>query len=241
MTIRNVSYAPGWRARLKEIEALNEEYRKYYAIRTPVESSILSEKKLTALSNHSKIIWSGIEAELFDKARKVQLRREILQSYKRQEIDSWDSVKLATEYGVMSVILDMALVAQNQMTGDTAYPRILKLYKEVEISKNKYKLRALAELLDGVIMKNPNREEALRLDELKNKVKRAVEGLRETPDIIKARDEVQNSFEDFSQTVREYKRIGVTIDSEISFEMTLNKLNISKDDEGLGKVEIAPE
>jgi len=225
-----------WRKFLAEIKKTDEEYNKYGQAMTPLEVGKLTEKKQSLKQTYFSYISSEVKQELKDKIKQVQDKRDILQLRKKGESNSWDSAKLFAEYGVMSVILDMSLVAQSPALGDTVSARVKKLFEEAKTSENKYKLRALADLLDGVSVK-AEMEEARKVNSIKADAQKIVNNLRETPGIIEAKDAVRTAFEDFSQTLREYRDAGRTIGEETNFDWHIRELRLFTDEDGVPGVE----
>lgn len=229
-------YKTDWRKSLAEIKATDAEYNKYGKAMTPLELSKLTEKKQSLKESYRKYISDGVTQELNEKIEQIKRKRDALQVKKKAESNSWDSAKMSSEYGIMSVVLDMTLVAQNPALGDTVSKRVEKLWKEAQTSENKYKIRALSDLLDGVIVK-AEMEEARKVNLVKLEAQKLVSDMRETPEIIKAKDEVQKSFEDFSQTLREYRDAGRTLGEETNFDWNIRNIRLVTDEDGLPAVE----
>ena len=232
------TYSVGWRSLLKEITDIDEEYSKYSRAYTEVERLKLLEKRKKKVEFQFANISKGVTGELFESVEKLQSTRERLQLYKKSELKSWDSAKLQSEYGVMSVVLDMATVGTDNMTGDTTFARVKKLWKEASDSGDKYKIRALADLLDGIIVKAPDRDEALQINGIKFEAQKTLQELRETPDIAKTKQEVQTAFDGFSSTLREYKRAGEAINASSGFDWNIRNLRIKEDEDRLPFIEI---
>jgi hypothetical protein len=209
----------------------------------------LEKKKLLLQANLRRII-DGAVNELLSKAEDVRLSRAIYDRYKRDEINSWDSAKLQSAYGVMRVLLEMSIAGAGSgaggAKGDTAKERIEKLFKEVKDSQDKYKLRSFTDLLDGVIVKVREPDEARAINGLKFEADNMLNSLRETPDITKFRDGVLTSFEQFSQTLREFRQVSIESEqgdaqdvySTGAFGDIFHRLDISKDEDGVPVVKV---
>jgi len=233
----NLSYS-GWRQSLKELKEMNEEYSKYYPTYTEAEK-MKYRKSFNSKRDFSRnAISDGITKELFDSIEKVNKQRELLALYKKSELKSWDSAKLQAEYGVTSVILDMATVGTNPMTGDITSARVEKLWKEARDSGDKYKIRALADLLNGVLVKVEDEEERLRINGIKLEASETLKKIRETPDIERTKQEVKTSFDEFSLKLREYERIGELIDMSGELEWRIRNMRFGEDEEHIPYIEM---
>lgn len=237
--VNNSSYYGNtdWRTKLKEIMDIDSEYSRFKATMTPTELQKLADRRKALKDSYQRLITDSASKELMAQVENVKRKRETLQKYKKAENNSWDSAKLSSEYAVMSVILDMALVAQNKMTGDTVSTRVEKLWKEARTSENKYKIKALADLLDGVAVK-AEMEEARKVNLTKIEAQELINKLRETPEILKSKDEIQTAFEEFSQALREYRETGRVLGEETSYDWNIRELRIYEDEDGLPEVEI---
>ena len=222
----------GWRAKLAEIEAVNAEHSKYSQVLSPLDDAKLQEKKKSLQDAYGSYIIKDISSELQASIEKVELQRNKYQLAKKKEYNSWDSAKLSSEYGVTSTILDMSLVGQNVSKGDTAPKRIERLFNEAKTSGDKYKLRAYADLLEGVMTKM-SVEEATKINHCKTEADSLVKEMRETPEILKERDRVFEVFEGFAQALRDYREVGRTLGESTNMDYEIRELVVDRDDDGV--------
>jgi len=235
-----------WKTKYQELLRVKDELIKYSMTMTPVEQAKLMEKKKLLLQANLRRIIDGSINELLSKAENVRLSRAIYERYKRDEINSWDSAKLQSAYGVMRVLLEMNLAGVGSVIGEKAQDRIKKLFKEVKDSQDKYKLRSFTDLLDGVITKVGDIDEARAINLMKFEANNILNSLRETPDITKFRDGVFTSFEQFSQTLREFRQVSIETEegdaqdiySTGAFGDIFHRLDISKDEDGVPVVKV---
>jgi hypothetical protein len=226
----------GWRAKLAEIEAVNAEHAKYSQVLSPLDEAKLREKKKSLQDAYGSYIMTDISKELQESIKKVELQRNKYQLAKKREYNSWDSAKLSSQYGVTSVILDMLLVGV-PANSVTVPERVEKLFNEAKASEDKYSIRALADLLPGTMAKMKS-EDAVKINHIRDEADSIIKEMRETPEILKAKDEVFKVFEEFSQVLRDYKMVGRSLGESTNMDWNIRELEVYRDDDGVPAVEM---
>jgi len=179
----------GWRGIVNKIKESDKEFNKYWSIASDMEKSKGLEKRKNQVARYKSVIIEGMLKEHRSYAKDVQRAEELMRLAQKEEINSWDTSKLAGEMDLASKRIDRALKTEDPVT------RINDMVKEADQSKDKYKIRALAEELTGEgkqMAEFRDRADINWLSKVQDKKLRAIR----TSDRMKSAQEVANQAYD---------------------------------------------
>jgi len=191
---------------LDEIKKNLEDWRLYGAAYTPAEQAKKSKELHDLRANNAQTVASRAVDNLIDKARDVEIEYKLLTAKRKAEAQSWDAAKLAPELGVASVLLDMSLKAADPVK------TVKNLWAEVKQTGDRYKIRALAEVLPGLVAKTGNLDHQLAFNGVLTEARSKVVQIRNTPDIQKADQDTRAAFMNYQAAVREFRETAQLMD-----------------------------
>jgi hypothetical protein len=141
-----------WQGMIKELREAKQERDRLYSIMTAYERQTVAEfiggtreKYRPAIEAGALAVWEGAKANLKAALANVEAQR-------RKVANSWDASKLTPEMQVYSMRIDQATKAD---AGRPDLEALQAIYQEAKDSGDKYKARAAAEALQGLVSKIP--------------------------------------------------------------------------------------
>jgi hypothetical protein len=135
----------------------------------------------------------GVFNNLVDNFQKAhnQARQE-----KIKEIASWSPSKLRDEMQVVQELIQ-ARIDANVLEPGQAAGEVEQVYQEAMESGDRYKQRAAAEIARGSLAKVPNAPTEVRMlfNTLGKQAQRDLEGIRQTPEMLKAEEKARDLFD----------------------------------------------
>lgn len=196
----NSQYMPTWKDRLTVIRKARAELRQYEAIMTPYEKQSISRSIQEQVQRDYHIIFQGAADELNQHISSYQEAARKLERARAAEIASWDSSRLGTEMNTFQMLVDQVLGSGAKMPGFSSGPdaaaRLTKLYQEAKDSGDRYKLRAAAEVMQGIrgrVTKGTPIEQAAALGGLARQAESDIEDIRFPDSLLDALDEKQQA------------------------------------------------
>lgn len=196
-----------WQEMKKTIRAAVAEYNQYSFMMTPYERSTI-EREIEAKRKQSEpaimAAVLGIWNEAVDNLKNNDAA--VIQARKR-EVAQWDAGRLGNEMQVYQMRLDQTLLA-NQGSGHMergTVKTLQRMYQEAQDCGDKYKARACAEVMRGVLARTSgyDLEERFPINELAERAGRDLEAMSETPELKAAQEAANRSVDGLNAARRE--------------------------------------
>lgn len=177
-----------WKGMIEVIKAAQADQNRYLPIMTQYERQTIAasiggmvEQYRPVIEGGALAAWNGAKSNLKAALLNVELQ-------KRKITNSWDAGKLAPELQVYSMRVEAA--AQN---GDLAALKIIR--EEAQGSGDRYKQRACAEALQGLVNKFPKGAQDIHgidarmvANSLEKQAQRDIEALQNSPELTQAHE-----------------------------------------------------
>jgi hypothetical protein len=154
-----------WKDDLKRIKTAREKLNRDQGMMTPWERQTHGESLRDEIHKAYPRVYKGLKADLDDLIHKYNDAKTNTSKAKAREINSWDMGKLEIEIRVFQSMVKSALEnAGDPLTG-VAGPsqQIEKLYEEAIASQNPVKIRAAADVLNGLSLTKLPSDEAVAI------------------------------------------------------------------------------
>jgi hypothetical protein len=187
----NASIANDWQGMVDHLKKANQEYRAASGIMTPYERQSIGqsiaekrEQLRPTIEAGALAVWEGAKANLKAALANVEAQR-------RKATNSWDDGKLAPIMQVYSMRIDQATKAD---AGRPDLAALQAIYAEAKDSGDRYKIRAAAEALQGVVSKIPagsapdphGTDARMIANGIAKRAGRDLEALKTSPELTKA-------------------------------------------------------
>lgn len=220
-----------WRNSFEEVKKVNTELRDYGQSMTPYEFHVMSQERINKINGNRAVIEQGIRSEVQKAIGDHQDARRWLKMSEQTEINSWDLGKLNTAHAVNKVLLDFAVNNNTSVMVGTS-DRVGSIWREVEASGDKYRIRAFSELVGSVQNKISDRDEARRINQYVMESNKALESIRITPQMTKFAQQVQDTYDLAAQRLCELREVNAALGDQSSlgdFERSIDQF-IDPDD-----------
>lgn len=182
-----------WISKVKEIRAAKAEFKKYQHLMTQAETAMITDSIQDKINRYYPQIYQGMVGHVKAYIKDYQDKMVALNKVHQREITSWDSSKLGTEMHGFQTFLNMKLdqfkAIRNPLESRVNVAQeITRLYEEAQISGDKYKQRAAAEVLSGAIglAEKLPKDQAVEFRVLAKKAGNDLQQIRLTPELREA-------------------------------------------------------
>lgn len=154
-----------WKDDLNRIKYAREKLNRDQGIMTPWERQAHTESLRDEIQKVYPRVYSGLKSNLDEAIGKYQNAKTNTAKAKAREINSWDMAKLDNEMNVFRSLVKSALDNPGNPLAGIPGPakRIEKLYQEAVASQNTVKIRAAAEMLNGLPLTKLPTDEAVEI------------------------------------------------------------------------------
>lgn len=202
-----------WRDALKRLQDARAELEQYGSMMTQYERMVIQRDLNARKEQAYQQISAGVVGEYWGAFKKYQDAGQGYQRAVKDEINRWDTGKLANELQTAQTLVNLAL-ADNE--GIPA--RLEGLYREAQQSGDAHKQRAVFEVLKSVMPKVSG-QTRLEVNGVVNLAARDLDALRVTNDMLAAQDAQEQAFNEFSNTREELVRVGAFFEQDPTHPM----------------------
>lgn len=198
---RNNQYTPSsdWRQQVADIKAAKAEFNQYQSIMTPFERKTIGDSINALVTSAYPIVLKGATEHLNQAISTYQAAAANYDRARSKEAASWDSARLGAEINTFQMLLDRALKRDNYPgldTGPDVISEVRRLYDEAQISGDRYKQRAAAEVVRGLrsrVDKNMSPSDAAALGVMARQAEKDLLWVRATEEFLDALDAKQQA------------------------------------------------
>jgi hypothetical protein len=206
MNTRIYSITPTWRDRIREIKSAYDELRENSSIMNEYQRTIIERRIKDMKTAYYPVIVSGLLAENRDAVQTLKNAKHRTISEKQKEINSWDAQKLTTEMQLQQMLVDQSFSEGNHniFNSDGTVGNLEKIFNDAQQSGDKYKMRAVAEVMKSLPNKTNSMEDEIKFagNHLANESKKLLQSIRITPEMVKANEGYQQAYDEY-RTVRQ--------------------------------------
>lgn len=177
-----------WKDDLNRIKFAREKLNREQGIMTPHERQAHAERLHDEIRMVYPRIYKGVKSNLDEAIHKYQNAKTNTAKAKADEINSWDTAKLDSEMNAFRSMVKSALDNPGDPLAGGSGPskRIEMLYQEAVASQNPLKIRAAADVLDGLSLPKLPIDQAGAIRITTRKAVEARESIRKTDQIMAA-------------------------------------------------------
>ena len=204
----NISTRKSWRDQLAEVKNAKQRFSDYYSIMTQLERLTAQTEISNMQRAYNKNITAGILGEHEDALQKLNRAHNKVLSERRNEINSWDAVRLNSEMQIYDMLIKQAIKTESgasdwrKDTGD----RIKEIIKEADQSGDRYKQRAALEILKAATKEVKGLEAQREMNLIAQESKGKLEKVRSTPAFEKAVAEAETVWSEYKNKRQELIR-----------------------------------
>ena len=215
-----IAFSTDWKGAVETIKAAKQKRDHYLPIMTNAERQIVADDIGHLVEQSRPIIENGAIAAYNGAAIGVIQGQTKVQAEKKKILNSWDTSKLAAELQLYGLQVENAL-----KNGDIE--TLSRIHQEAIDSGDRYKQRAAAETLQGLVNKFPQgKQDSHGLDartlanRLENQAARDLASMGTSPELFKASSELDAKKQDLQNAEKQlYETAGLLGDLAFNGDM----------------------
>ena len=202
---RNNSEAMTFRDIVNKLKAYDDKVNRMWGVYTPAERIEAKEHRKSELVRHRPTLINGMRAELETAQSSVKRAEQLMKVAQKKEINSWDSTRLNSEMDIATKRISQAVKS------DDPTKAIQALVQEADNSGDRYKIRALGEMIQG---------EGKNLPEFQNRADIQWAGLQQgkklkelmtSPEMIEVEKLASTAYDQYGAKIEELAQISKLI------------------------------
>ena len=202
---RNNGEAMTFRDIVNKLKAFDDKVNRMWGVYTPAERIEAKEHRKSELIKHRPTLINGMRAELESAQSSVKRAEQLMKVAQKKEINSWDSTRLNSEMDIATKRISQAVKAENPTEA------IQALEKEAELSGDRYKIRALGEMIQSKGKNLPEFQNRADIQWAAAQQSKKLIKLRTSPEMVELEELASKAYDQYDATTEDLAKISELI------------------------------
>lgn len=180
-----------WRDRVEELKAARAKYAELEPMMNGLDRVMLTNSINEKRAEVEPFVMNGVISEWQQAIDRFEQASKAVETARVKEIARWEASKFNDEMTVIERLVNSTVKSSAGGRLDpNVMPRLQKIYEDAQASQDPYKMRAAAEIMQGLpTMVGPDFDDRKQANRIAQRAQKDVQGLRITEE-MKAADQV---------------------------------------------------